>query len=153
MQGQVFPGDADRNGQVNHEDILYIGYAYGTVGPARVEPGIETMEAPLALQWAEAFPNGENFAFADANGDGTVGINDMLAVFTNYGFTNKPVPTLIWCSSSTCLLTAMRRTAGLGILATARAVQLRSQFMNTQKQDCMRLPLLQPLILAAAPLP
>lgn len=91
MQGQVFPGDADRNGQVNHEDILYIGYAYGTVGPARVEPGIETMEAPLALQWAEAFPNGENFAFADANGDGTVGINDMLAVFTNYGQENPPV--------------------------------------------------------------
>jgi hypothetical protein len=81
---QVFPGDANNDGIVNHHDILNIGYAFGTVGPARIDIGVSTTEQEVAVFWDETFPGGLNFAHADANGDGLVGWEDLLAIFINY---------------------------------------------------------------------
>lgn len=85
LSAQVFPGDADHNGRVDHLDILPIGFAYGTVGPARVEKGTAFQESAIPLAWEETFPGGLNFAHADANGNGLVEMGDLLAVFLNYG--------------------------------------------------------------------
>lgn len=83
--GQVFPGDANNNGEVDHYDILYIGYAYGTVGPARVNASAAFAEQPVAAPWQESFPAGPNYSFADANGSGLIEWGDLSTVFTHYG--------------------------------------------------------------------
>ena len=85
LQGQIFPGDADNNGEVDNYDILYIGYAYGTVGPARVNPSSVFEEQPFSVAWEESFSDGTNYAFADANGSGLVEWGDLSTVFSNYG--------------------------------------------------------------------
>ncbi len=86
--GQVFPGDANNNGIVNNLDILNIGYTFGTYGPARNNgtdnPGIET----VTLLWDNNFPDGLNFAFADADGSGLVDFVDFVSVLVNYGEEN-----------------------------------------------------------------
>ena len=83
--GQVFPGDANNNGEVDQYDILYIGYAYGTIGPARVTPSTTFDEQPVAVPWQEDFPSGPNYSFADANGNGLIEWGDLSTVFTHYG--------------------------------------------------------------------
>lgn len=84
----VYPGDADDNGEVNQYDLLYIGYAYGSVGPMRLESDAEFSPQFIPLLWPNAFPNGLNYAYADANGNGVVDFSDILAVGTNYGQTH-----------------------------------------------------------------
>ncbi|MCB0555810.1 MAG: T9SS type A sorting domain-containing protein [Phaeodactylibacter sp.] len=87
--GQVYPGDANQSGRADQQDMLYIGYAYGAVGPARVQTGTAFVEMPIALDWAQAFPDGTGYAYADANGDGLVSITDMLTVVSNYGLVHS----------------------------------------------------------------
>ena len=82
--GQVFPGDANNNGIVDHCDILPIGYAFGEVGPARLEESNEAYEQVVTVLWEEAFPDGNNYAHADANGDGIIDFMDLTTVFYNY---------------------------------------------------------------------
>ncbi len=84
VRAQVFPGDADNNGRVEHYDLLPIGYAFGAVGPARLDAEIEFEEQNVALAWSQNFPGGLNYAYADANGNGLVEIGDFLAVHLNY---------------------------------------------------------------------
>lgn len=84
---QVFPGDANNDGIVNNLDVLFVGYAYGSIGPARMERSGDFAEAPIPLFWEQRFANADstNFAFADANGDGIVNFEDLLAVHRHYG--------------------------------------------------------------------
>jgi hypothetical protein len=92
LNAQVFPGDANLNGRVDHQDMLSIGYAYGSTGPARIQMGTEFIAMPIDLPWSLSFPNDVNYAHADANGNGQVDITDMLTVVTNYGLIhNTPV--------------------------------------------------------------
>ena len=90
LAAQIYPGDANRSGRVDQQDMLYIGYAYGSFGPARVIAGTEFASMPIALDWAESFPDGTGYAYADANGDGLVSITDMLTVVSNYGLEHSP---------------------------------------------------------------
>lgn len=86
----VYPGDANNNGIVNNIDVLYIGYSFGTPGPSRVltDTEFEPQEAPAV--WATAFPDGTSYAYADANGDGVVGTQDLITVYRNYGSVHEP---------------------------------------------------------------
>ncbi|NUN99720.1 MAG: T9SS type A sorting domain-containing protein [Saprospiraceae bacterium] len=84
----IHPGDADDNGEVNQYDLLYIGYAYGTVGPMRLENDTEFSPQFIPLLWPGNFPNGLNYAYADANGNGIVDFSDILTVGANYGHTH-----------------------------------------------------------------
>ncbi len=84
-EAQVYPGDTDNSGRVDQRDILYTGYAYGSVGPSRLVTGTAFMEMPIPLPWAQEFPDGTGFAFADANGDGQIGLPDLFAVIANFG--------------------------------------------------------------------
>jgi len=83
-QAQVFPGDANNDGIVNNLDILYIGYAYGAIGPTRSATDGTTPEA-IALPWIQLFPDSTNFTHADTDGNGIVNFLDFVPVFTNYG--------------------------------------------------------------------
>ncbi|MEM1322381.1 MAG: hypothetical protein AAGG75_19115 [Bacteroidota bacterium] len=93
LQGQVWPGDINGNGAVDHVDLLYLGYAFGTIGPARDSASIEWTGQSLPLDWAQRFPvsDSTNYAHADCNGDGIIGILDLLALNFNYLDTNGPV--------------------------------------------------------------
>ena len=82
---QVLPGDANDDGVVDNLDILYIGYAFGSVGPARHEERTDGAPAAVALYWEQAFPDSLNYAYADATGNGLVDEEDFAAVFQNYG--------------------------------------------------------------------
>ncbi len=84
-QAQVYPGDANNDGTVNHFDILYIGYAYGSYGPIRPDTSVDYAEATAPLLWAVVFPDSTNFAFADTDGNGLVDFSDFLTVYRNYG--------------------------------------------------------------------
>lgn len=85
LEAQVFPGDANNNGKVDNVDILYMGYAFGTVGPMRLE------DLEIYPEWPFEFPDGTNYAFADANGDGIIDEADLLEIFINYNEENENV--------------------------------------------------------------
>jgi hypothetical protein len=85
IEAQVFPGDANNNGKVDNVDILYMGYAFGTVGPMRLE------DLEIFPEWPFEFPDGTNYAFADANGDGIIDEGDLLEIFVNYNEENENV--------------------------------------------------------------
>ncbi|MEZ4995087.1 MAG: T9SS type A sorting domain-containing protein [Saprospiraceae bacterium] len=90
-QVTVFPGDASNNGIVNNVDVLYIGYSFGTPGPSRVFTDAESTPQQAPANWTAAFPDGTNYAHADADGDGLVNVRDLLTVYSNYGAENPPV--------------------------------------------------------------
>jgi len=78
LQAQsIWPGDVNNNGVVNGADLLFLGLAFGAEGPAR--PGATTDFVPQdpGPPWSQDFPNGLNYAFADANGDGVVDDDDL----------------------------------------------------------------------------
>ena len=85
LSAQVFPGDSNDDGEVNHYDILYTTYAYGTVGPSRLIETTTFNEQSIPVLWQEQFPDGTNYAFADGNGNGLVEWGDLSATFFNYG--------------------------------------------------------------------
>ena len=81
---QVFPGDANNDGIVNHYDILNIGFAYGHTGPSRAFQSSDAVEAVIPLLWPLTFPDSLNYAFSDANGDGWINFEDLATVSNNY---------------------------------------------------------------------
>ncbi|MEZ4985782.1 MAG: T9SS type A sorting domain-containing protein [Saprospiraceae bacterium] len=89
-QVEVFPGDANANGRVDQYDIPYIGYAYGQVGPSRIMQEEVTL-AGVPQDWAASFPSGPNFAHADGNGDGVVGLLDFITWSNQFGMEMPPV--------------------------------------------------------------
>lgn len=86
----VWPGDVNNNGIVNGVDVLYVGLAYGSLGPERIA-GSETWEAQnISSLWGTAFPDGIDYAYADCNGDGQVDGNDLFGVIEeNFGLTHR----------------------------------------------------------------
>ncbi len=83
---QVWPGDINRDGLADHRDLLYLGYAYGEVGPRRDSLSIEWSAQNILANWDQHFPdaNQTNYAHADCNGDGIVDALDMLAIQFNF---------------------------------------------------------------------
>lgn len=80
----VCPGDANKDGSVNHLDLLYVGLGQTNNGPARSPASIVWQYWP-AGDWNTAFPGGLNHKHADCDGNGVVEQNDTLAIHTNYG--------------------------------------------------------------------
>jgi len=87
LKAQVYPGDVDNNGVVDNLDVLYMGYAYGQTGPSRINLKTEFTIQFVPLLWSMNFPDGINFAFADADGSGQVDHLDLLTLYANYGQT------------------------------------------------------------------
>lgn len=86
-QNMVYSGDTDNNGVVNYLDVLNVCYAYGATGPTRtITPGSNLSQ--IIVPWAQDFPDGLNYAYADANGDGIVNVVDLMLVNNSYGDLN-----------------------------------------------------------------
>ena len=92
LQAQfLWPGDINNNGEVNNVDLLYLGNAIGTIGPPRLDTGIEWEPKEITTLWPQIFPNGVNYAYADCNGDGIINYDDFAAIEVNYNLTHGVV--------------------------------------------------------------
>jgi len=85
---QVWPGDVNNNGVVNNIDLLYIGNAYGTTGPKRIDATTHWEEQNISSNWTNFFTGNVNFSHADCNGDGIIDILDLIVVYSNYNKTH-----------------------------------------------------------------
>ncbi len=85
----VWPGDANSDGDANLYDLLAVGLAFNESGPVR--PGATTSWTSQACpNWSTYFGSGINHKHADTDGDGNVTLNDTLAIYLNYGM-NHPL--------------------------------------------------------------
>ncbi len=80
----VWPGDANNDKVVNQNDILAIGLAFSESGPIRRNASA-LWTAQCAASWQGAFSTGENYAHADADGNGVVDYSDTTLVSLNFG--------------------------------------------------------------------
>lgn len=79
----VWPGDADRNGIVDHRDLVSIGWAFNDSGFPRDSVNTFFVEQPTT-DWANATA-GINSKFGDCDGDGLVQATDTTGILQNYG--------------------------------------------------------------------
>lgn len=84
----VYPGDTNRDGIVNADDLLYIGIGYGFSGVPRPETELGIDWQPHAANDWAADLGGLNFKHFDCNGDGTIDDTDMEAIIMNYGMSH-----------------------------------------------------------------
>jgi len=85
------PGDINDNGIVNSSDVLYWGLAYGVEGPERQNKSTSWNPVRVDSLWAQSFPDGTNYAFADCNGDGIVDDDDLAVIAENFRNTSGMV--------------------------------------------------------------
>lgn len=89
---QVWPGDATNNGIVNQVDVMYWAYAHDAVGSPRNAPDHSwTGHALPDNLWAEEFPDGLNFAYADCDGNGIIDSADLDIIKEHYWFKRDSV--------------------------------------------------------------
>lgn len=79
----VWPGDVNNNGIVNKVDLLYLGFAFGETGFARITSDGSWNANDLPMNWDGSFPNGLNYLYADCNGDGIVDELDATIIIEN----------------------------------------------------------------------
>jgi hypothetical protein len=85
----VWPGDADKNGNAGHVDLLQVGLGYGATGPARLNPNRNWQPQPAA-DWSGATPSSHiNFKHLDTDGNGIVDLADTVAIVQNWGATQE----------------------------------------------------------------
>ncbi len=80
---QVWPGDINNNGEVNTVDILYWALSNHTDGPPRTDGSLIWIAQTIDNPWPQVFPDGQNFAFADCNGDGQIDLIDKIIISLN----------------------------------------------------------------------
>lgn len=86
----VWPGDTDNNGHVNHFDLLPIGIGFGAAGPQRQNATIDWV-GQYAEDWSQYTPSSAiNYKHIDTNGDGVIAADDTLAVSQNWGLSVNP---------------------------------------------------------------
>ncbi len=85
----LWPGDVNNNGVVNGVDVLFWGVAYNNTGSPRSNATTNWEAQPVTDMWSNYFPGNLNYAFADGDGNGTVGMNDLdNAIKQNFGQTH-----------------------------------------------------------------
>ena len=87
---QLYPGDVNNNGEVNHIDMLYLGLANNAIGPPRIDQGTSWQPYNFT-SWGTTFPNGLDYAYADCDGNGIIDFNDFLVIEQNYGLQHGSV--------------------------------------------------------------
>ncbi|MCB0639959.1 MAG: hypothetical protein KDC54_25230, partial [Lewinella sp.] len=90
LPGQpVWPGDVNNDNVVNEVDVLYLGWAYGAAGPARPDGDTDWEAQPAPSPWSQSFPDGQNYFFADVDGNGFVEEEDLDdGIESNFGLTH-----------------------------------------------------------------
>lgn len=105
----VWPGDVNADKIANNKDVLFVGLAYGLIGPAR-STSLTTDFTPqfnstpwvtnAAPQNAPNFNNGINFKHADCDGNGIVDEHDISIINQNFDLSyNKTSPTKSSCNN------------------------------------------------------
>lgn len=84
----VWPGDANNDNVVNLLDPLAIAVTYGNTGPAR--PNASNSWTPqYAADWAANIPStATNQKYTDCDGNGTIGLSDLVPVASNWALTH-----------------------------------------------------------------
>lgn len=85
----VWPGDANSDGNANLYDLLPIGIAYNQTGPVRAGASLSWIAQP-STDWTNNFISGINHKHADTDGNGIIDLADTTAIFLNYGL-NHPL--------------------------------------------------------------
>lgn len=85
----VWPGDTNNDNTVNAQDLLHVGLANGSSGPARPEPNATEWFTQPSILWNDNIGNsGLDKMFADCNGDGLVNDDDISAIVQNNGLSH-----------------------------------------------------------------
>ncbi|GEM_PF-3529451 len=83
----VWPGDANNDLVADNNDILAIGIGNNTSGTTRNNATINWTGQP-AINWIDTLITSVNFKHIDCDGNGTINLNDTLAVIQNYSLTH-----------------------------------------------------------------
>jgi hypothetical protein len=83
----VWPGDANRDGQVDNTDVFELGLAANSTGAARTSAS-NSWNGQFASAWTGTVSSGWNKVHADCNGNGTINAADTLAISLNYSLTH-----------------------------------------------------------------
>ncbi len=84
----VYPGDTNKDGVVNHKDVLLLGLYYNLLGQVRGDSPSPLFYPQIAPDWNKYYetPEGEiNLKHLDCNGDGMIGENDLYVIYDNFG--------------------------------------------------------------------
>ncbi|MEL6843219.1 MAG: T9SS type A sorting domain-containing protein, partial [Bacteroidota bacterium] len=87
LPGQVYPGDANHDRVADVWDILPIGLHYLSSGPARPNASLNWI-GQNAPDWTDSLTSGVNLKHVDTDGNGTIDLDDTLAIDLNYGLTH-----------------------------------------------------------------
>ncbi len=83
----VWPGDMNFDGVVNHTDLPPMGFIFGQTGPSRINQDINWYGHPSS-DWSQNQANGKNLKHLDTDGNGVIDVNDPQAILTNYNKTH-----------------------------------------------------------------
>jgi hypothetical protein len=86
----VWPGDFNADGKVSMEDILPLGYHFGSQGAERNQEGLLWI-GDKADDWGAIQNNGKDQKFLDGNGDGKINLEDLELMADNYNKYNNLV--------------------------------------------------------------
>ena len=116
----VWPGDADYDLNCNNVDLLSIGLAYGANGPVRPGANLSWTAQPSA-DWSQNFSLAGNFKHCDTDGNGTVDVNDTLAVSQNFSNTHpfRYEPPVVNTALPALRIDAVPTTVGLNTFVNA----------------------------------
>ncbi|HET6992959.1 MAG TPA: T9SS type A sorting domain-containing protein, partial [Bacteroidia bacterium] len=116
--GNVWPGDCNYDLSVNMADALHIGLAYNATGPIRPNASNLWYAQPMT-DWTQNYSNC-NYKHGDADGNGTIDVNDTLPISLNYGNTHpyRLQPVVAPASAPQLYLVANYDTVGLQTLVT-----------------------------------
>jgi hypothetical protein len=87
LVSNVWPGDVNNDQVVDNLDMLLIGF--GTQATGSLRDSISTLFiAHSSIDWSGSYGNGVNLKYGDSNGDGTILMEDTMAIIQNYGLTH-----------------------------------------------------------------
>ncbi len=87
----VWPGDANKDLEANHYDIMTIGLNFGMQGPARDSISNRWI-GHFAQDWATYQLSGVNNKHGDCNGDGVINWSDTVAIHQNFAYSHYEQP-------------------------------------------------------------
>jgi hypothetical protein len=83
----IFPGDINYDGIADVMDVLALGTTLGPNGTPRPNASLQWY-GQWTWNWGTSFMTGVDRKQADADGNGTINIDDTLAIHNNYGSTH-----------------------------------------------------------------
>jgi hypothetical protein len=118
----VWPGDCNYDLVVNMADALHIGLGYGATDAPRPGASNAWFAQPMA-DWPQSYVNC-NYKHGDADGNGTIDVNDTLPISMNYSLTHpfRYGPPAAPAAAPSLELVCMYDTVGLQTLVQVDVV-------------------------------